>query len=154
RDAGGKLYDERLSEIEDGIAQQGKPMKDVEKDIGDKIKELKQTTDDSRAAELTTEIQTLEGRVQPYYAVQQEWKSRSALGRTGRAIEPAVRPLGWDWKIGVASLASFPAREVIVGTLGILFSVGKVDADTIREADDAGDTRLGRELRKAARPDG
>ena len=54
----------------------------------------------------------------------------SYLGRAGRAIEPAVKPLGWDWKIGVGVLSSFPAREVIIGTLGTIYSLGKeVDAE-------------------------
>lgn len=48
----------------------------------------------------------------------------SYLGRAGRWIEPVVRPIGWDWRIGVAVLASFPAREVVVGTLGTIFSLG------------------------------
>ena len=49
---------------------------------------------------------------------------QSLLGRTGHAIEPIVRPLGWDWRIGVGALASFPAREVIVATLGTIYSLG------------------------------
>jgi len=48
----------------------------------------------------------------------------SILGRTGHFIEPIVRPLGWDWKIGVGALASFPAREVIIATLGTIYSLG------------------------------
>jgi ferrous iron transport protein B len=48
----------------------------------------------------------------------------SLLGRTGRAIEPVFTPLGWDWKIGVGVLASFPAREVIIATLGTIYSLG------------------------------
>lgn len=48
----------------------------------------------------------------------------SFLGRTGQAIEPAVKPLGWDWRIGVGVLASFPAREVIIATLGTIYSLG------------------------------
>lgn len=56
-----------------------------------------------------------------------EWQRNSYLGRAGRALEPVVRPLGWDWKLGVATVASFPAREVIVGTLGILYSVDDED---------------------------
>ncbi|QOJ16067.1 MAG: ferrous iron transport protein B [Planctomycetia bacterium] len=48
----------------------------------------------------------------------------SALGRIGRLIEPAVAPLGWDWRIGIAAVASFPAREVVVATLGIVFNLG------------------------------
>ncbi len=54
-----------------------------------------------------------------------EWKKNSFLGRAGRLIEPVVKPLGWDWRIGVATLASFPAREVVVGTLSIVFGLGK-----------------------------
>ncbi|TWT54386.1 Ferrous iron transport protein B [Rubripirellula amarantea] len=48
----------------------------------------------------------------------------SALGMTGHAIEPLVKPLGWDWKIGVGAVASFPAREVIIATLGTIYSLG------------------------------
>lgn len=48
----------------------------------------------------------------------------SFLGQMGRAIEPAVKPLGWDWRIGVGALASFPAREVIIATMGTIFSLG------------------------------
>ena len=54
-----------------------------------------------------------------------EWKKNSFLGRAGRSIEPVVKPLGWDWRIGVATLASFPAREVVVGTMSIVFGLGK-----------------------------
>ncbi len=60
----------------------------------------------------------------------------SYLGVMGKAIEPAVRPLGWDWRIGMAAIASFPAREVIVGTLGIIFHLGAEEDEesgTLRE---------------------
>jgi ferrous iron transport protein B len=50
--------------------------------------------------------------------------ANSALGRMGHAIEPAVKPLGWDWRIGVGAIASFPAREVIIATLGTIYSLG------------------------------
>ncbi len=52
----------------------------------------------------------------------------SLLGQVGHAIEPVVAPLGWDWKIGVGAVASFPAREVIIATLGTIYSLGG-DAD-------------------------
>jgi ferrous iron transport protein B len=67
-----------------------------------------------------------------------EWKRKSLLGRAGVFLEPAFRPLGWDWKLGMAALASFPAREVIVGTLGIIYDVGDVDTGAIGDetADD------------------
>jgi ferrous iron transport protein B len=80
--------------------------------------------------------------------LQQEWRSQSILGQIGQAIEPAVRPLGWDWRIGMAALASFPAREVMVGTLGLIFSEGKVEADEIREAGLSGESDLGKRLQQ------
>ncbi|MBE7515967.1 MAG: ferrous iron transport protein B [Chloracidobacterium sp.] len=49
----------------------------------------------------------------------------SFAGMLGHAIEPVIKPLGFDWKIGVALIASFAAREVIVSTLSIIYSVGK-----------------------------
>jgi ferrous iron transport protein B len=48
----------------------------------------------------------------------------SFLGRAGQWIEPVVRPLGWDWRIGSAAIASFPAREVVMGVLGVIYSLG------------------------------
>ncbi len=61
----------------------------------------------------------------------------SYLGRMGHGIEPVLRPLGWDWRIGVSVLASFPAREVVIATLGTLFNLGERDgesADQLRTA--------------------
>lgn len=52
----------------------------------------------------------------------------SYLARMGKAVEPAFAPLGWDWKITMGVIASFPAREIIVATLGTIYSVGS-DAD-------------------------
>ena len=60
-------------------------------------------------------------------AVQEAQLANSALGRIGHAIEPAVRPLGYDWKIGVSMVASFAAREVFVSTMGTIYGVGAVD---------------------------
>lgn len=48
----------------------------------------------------------------------------SFLGQAGQIIEPVVKPLGWDWRIGVGVIASFPAREVIIATLGTIYSLG------------------------------
>jgi ferrous iron transport protein B len=49
--------------------------------------------------------------------------SNSYIGITGRAIEPVLTPLGYDWKIGIALITSFAAREVFVGTMATLYSV-------------------------------
>jgi ferrous iron transport protein B len=48
----------------------------------------------------------------------------SYIGYIGKAIEPAIKPLGYDWKIGIAVVSSFAAREVFVGTLATIYSVG------------------------------
>ena len=57
----------------------------------------------------------------------------SFIGITGKAIEPAISPLGYDWKIGIAVLSSFAAREVFVGTLATIYSVGNTEnQDTIK----------------------
>ncbi|MDR1789777.1 MAG: ferrous iron transport protein B [Opitutaceae bacterium] len=69
----------------------------------------------------------------------------SYAGQLGRAIEPAIKPLGYDWKIGVGLLSSFAAREAFVGTMGIIHSVENAGDDT-----DALRDRMSREKR----PDG
>jgi ferrous iron transport protein B len=53
----------------------------------------------------------------------------SYIGIMGKAIEPAISPLGYDWKIGIAIISSFAAREVFVGTLATIYSVGDNDND-------------------------
>ena len=60
----------------------------------------------------------------------------SYLGRLGQWIEPVVKPLGWDWRIGCAALASFPAREVVVATLGVIYNLGAdedEESESLRE---------------------
>ncbi|MBA2407852.1 MAG: ferrous iron transporter B, partial [Chitinophagales bacterium] len=60
----------------------------------------------------------------------------SFAGRIGHFIEPAIRPLGFDWKIGIALIASFAAREVFVGTMSTIYSVGSTedgDFEAIRD---------------------
>ena len=58
----------------------------------------------------------------------------SYAGHLGKFIEPAIRPLGYDWKIGIALLTSFAAREVFVGTMSTIYSIGEdASEDTLRE---------------------
>ncbi|PHR91858.1 MAG: ferrous iron transport protein B [Blastopirellula sp.] len=60
----------------------------------------------------------------------------SLLGQSGQFIEPVVKPLGWDWRIGCATIASFPAREVIISTLGVIYDLGgdvDEESDSLRE---------------------
>ncbi len=69
----------------------------------------------------------------------------SLLGMTGRAVEPAFRPLGWDWRVSVAVMSSLAAREVFVGTLGTIYAMGR----------EAGSSEgLVRALREAKKDDG
>ena len=79
-------------------------------------------------------------------ALSEQLLETSFLGRFGKGIEPAVRPLGWDWRIGVGVLASFPAREVIVATLGTIYSLG---GDV-----DESDSGLQQALQNSKWPDG
>ncbi|MBK6933008.1 MAG: ferrous iron transport protein B [Saprospirales bacterium] len=53
----------------------------------------------------------------------------SYAGYLGKVIEPAIRPLGYDWKIGIALIASFAAREVFVGTMSTIYSIGSSEDD-------------------------
>ena len=60
----------------------------------------------------------------------------SYIGIVGKTIEPIIKPLGYDWKIGIGLVASFAAREVFVGTLATIYSVGSASEnqgiDTIK----------------------
>lgn len=57
----------------------------------------------------------------------------SYIGYLGRGIEPAIRPLGYDWKVGIALISSFAAREVFVGTMATIYSVGSDDEGTVMQ---------------------
>lgn len=66
-------------------------------------------------------------------AVASQKLENSYIGLMGRGIEPIISPLGYDWKIGIAIISSFTAREVFVGTLATIYSVGGSDnEDTIK----------------------
>jgi ferrous iron transport protein B len=54
----------------------------------------------------------------------------SYAGKIGKAMEPAIKPLGYDWKIGIALLTSFAAREVFVGTIATIYSIGNTEDPT------------------------
>ena len=89
-------------------------------------------------AELAAETEALENAAA---AAQLE---QSFLGRAGKVVEPAFRPLGWDWKISAAVIAGFPAREVVVAVLGTVYAVG----------DEADEASLTERLQSATHPDG
>lgn len=60
--------------------------------------------------------------------IQSEKLEASYAGKLGHVIEPVIRPLGFDWKIGIALITSFAAREVFVGTMSTIYSVGDSDS--------------------------
>jgi ferrous iron transport protein B len=149
KDAAGQSWEKQIAELQEPIAQQQKELKELETKIAAERKkpaseELESL--DGRRAELEEIVKPVEKQV---HALEARWKRDSYLGRLGRWIEPALVPLGWDWRIGVATLASFPAREVVVGTLGIVYQVGKVDTDEIRDGGDVTETDLGKALSEA-----
>ncbi len=69
---------------------------------------------------------------------------QSWLGRAGKVVEPVFEPLGWDWRVSSAVIASFPAREVVIAVLGTVYAVG----------DNADEGTLSGRLKSATRPDG
>ena len=73
----------------------------------------------------------------------------SFAGRLGHLIEPAIAPLGFDWKMGIGIVASFAAREVFVSTMSVVYNVGDTDA-----GDEAATTSLAKTLREEKRADG
>lgn len=78
------------------------------------------TTPDPGSAVSAGEVQT---------PSQSELLSNSYLGRMGRFLEPASIHLGWDWKLTMAVIAAFPAREVVIATLGTIYNLGDDNRD-------------------------
>jgi ferrous iron transport protein B len=61
---------------------------------------------------------------------QYEKQSQSYIGQAGKAIEPILTPLGFDWKIGVAIIAGVGAKEIVVSTMGVLYQSGDDEEET------------------------
>ena len=72
----------------------------------------------------------------------------SFAGRIGRLLEPAIAPLGFDWKMGIGIVASFAAREVFVSTMATVYNVGKYDRSQLSMSN------LTRTLQQEKREDG
>lgn len=86
--------------------------------------------------------------IQTSEAVAGEQLRHSFAGRMGRAIEPFIAPLGFDWKMGIGIVASFAAREVFVSTMSTVYNVGKSDSD------EKGISDVAQSLREQEHPDG
>jgi ferrous iron transport protein B len=102
-------YPHNAAEVEDVLA----PRRAV---LEAKLAQLGANAPDRAAVE--TKLADIDNQIASAY------QRDSVLGHLGRAIEPAVRPLGWDWRIGCAAIASFPAREVVIGALGVIYNLG------------------------------
>ncbi len=107
---------------------------------GDKIQIAEEN-----ARKVATEKQMNEQQTDDYIASQK--LQVSYAGYLGKAFEPAIKPLGFDWKIGIALISSFAAREVFVGTMATIYSIGSSpdDESSIRE-------QMKKELREDGTP--
>jgi ferrous iron transport protein B len=126
RDPNGNRYEEPIGRLQARVREQKGSLEQLE------------GTDQAgpsaaRRARLEADVAAGEDQIRRW---QGEWRRGSLLGRIGRGIEPAVAPVGWDWRVAMAAVASFPAREVVVGTLGIIYDSGPVEADDVRRPDD------------------
>ncbi|MCS7022159.1 MAG: ferrous iron transport protein B [Gemmataceae bacterium] len=117
-DAQGQSYPERIAAAEVN-AEQARQRLQESAELAEPLSE--------------TERQHLLAQLDEPQRLSADWKRQSWLGQAGRGLEPLFRPLGWDWKIGMAVLASFPAREVVVGTLGLIYEIGEVEAAAVSE---------------------
>src|SRR5262249_33066754 len=169
----GESYDLLIALKQKGIENESRELEQLTKEIEkpleqwEGLKEEEEKAAETDKASLRARLEELEAAIKPtkdrleeleakvnpvqeeINKLQAEWTGESLLGRMGHRLEPVFVPLGWDWRIGMAALASFPAREVIVGTLGIIYQTGKVDTDEIREAKKPGETRLAQALKEA-----
>lgn len=93
----------------------------------------RQAMEQSFVTGLPTGVSNEEAKADQLATLQQdeagEKLRHSFAGRMGRAIEPIIAPLGFDWKIGIGLVASFAAREVFVSTMSTVYNVGEVDDD-------------------------
>ncbi len=154
-DGSGRSYDRRIADLDDQVPRKDREqLAELEESIAGQTEELEQLerrakrdgeTDvlrrrrrelEAEIAPVVRQMEPLKEKIDPVdekiNRLRQEWKSQSLLGRMGQAIEPVVRPLGWDWRVGMAAIASFPAREVMVGTMGVIFSQGEGESSDVR----------------------
>ncbi len=73
---------------------------------------------------------------QPYAKVTEQMEN-SYAGTLGKAVAPAIAPLGFDWRTGVALIAGFAAKEIVVSTMGTLYSMAETDALVEGDAEQA-----------------
>ena len=99
-------------------------------------------------AEVTARQEAENKQVDAGDLVAQQRLEASYAGQMGKFVEPAFRPLGYDWKISIALLTSFAAREVFTGTLAVLYNLGSAESDINDRAENAAKATLRSEMRK------
>ncbi len=119
----------------------------VEQEFADKRTALEQSFTQGLPTGVSDEIAKAEQLTALDKAEAGEKLRHSFAGYLGRAIEPVIAPLGFDWKIGIGIVASFAAREVFVSTMSTVYNVGAGDSDEETKA-------LAESLREQKRPDG
>lgn len=126
--------------------QQNKPLYDSLQKQYETLVALMEQQQQSKAAidSLAKPHEVLADSLKKEY--QTELLENSYAGILGKSIEPVIRPLGYDWKIGIALVTSFAAREVFVGTMATLYSVGE-------DADENNNT-LRKKMQAATKPNG
>ena len=104
---------------------------------------LNAATNAQQIAVLEDQLSELDNRASAYQI------EKSAIGYLGQLIEPIMQPLGFDWKLSAGIIASFAAREVIVGTLGTIYSIADADEESLdlrQHLQEARDPETGRPL--------
>tara|TARA_B110000858_G_scaffold111793_1_gene127921 strand:- start:1402 stop:3498 length:2097 start_codon:yes stop_codon:yes gene_type:complete len=91
---------------------------------GDNFTQAEEIVKNQKGSEFLTPLE-LETEIASYKL------EHSFIGILGKSIEPVIAPLGFDWKIGIALISSFAAREVFVGTLATIYSVGNTQEETL-----------------------
>ncbi len=91
---------------------------------GDNFTQAEEIVKNQKGSEFLTPLE-LETEIASYKL------EHSFIGILGKSIAPAIAPLGFDWKIGIALISSFAAREVFVGTLATIYSVGNTQEETL-----------------------
>jgi len=105
----------------------------MEKEAGDLLAAADQAEiDPVLAGDLRAQAEEIKNTVERMR--EEERLSQSYIGRIGHAIEPLIRPLGFDWKLGVSLVTGIVAKEVVVSTMGVLYQAGEDDEGGLREA--------------------
>lgn len=121
-------FEEKIAPIENALEIQTAELESLGFGIEDEPEKIAENERAVRLYEaISAQTEELEEMQNAYSEAALEY---SAAGRIGKFIEPAIKPLGFDWKIGTALIGAFAAKEVFVAQLGIVYSVGEADEES------------------------